>query len=754
MRDAPIIPMGDDPGSNPAARVVPARPWQRGAGMSSVGAGRAGLLAARMADGAERFLAGAGFDRAPWIAVLFIAGILAWFALPGPAHWIAGMAAGGGLALGAARLWPARSADGDARVHLRTALIAGGLVFALGIAVIWARSAIVGAEPISAPRVELLQGHVLEREDQPADGRLRLTLAVRDAETGAARKVRVNVPFAALPGETAGAALAESAVVRLRARLMPPASPMLPGAYNFARAAWFKGLAATGSALGPVEIVRPSPGGDGIARIQRALSSHVRERVDGSAGTIAAAFASGDRGGIARADEDAMRDAGLTHLLSISGLHVSAVIAAAYLAVLKLLALWPALALRVRLPVVAAAGGALAGIGYTLLTGAEVPTVRSCVAAMLVLIALALGRDALSLRMVAVAAGFVLLLWPESAIGPSFQMSFSAVLAIIAVSTSTPARAFLAPREEPWWAHAGRRVVMLFVTGMVIELALMPVVLFHFHRAGLYGALANVVAIPLVTFVSMPLIALGLVFDLVGAGAPFWWLTERSLDLLLAIAHLTAGQPGAVKLMPQMGGLAIALFAGGGLWLGLWSGRARLLGLVPVAAASLLAVFTPVPDLLVSGDGRQVGITFTDEDGERRLLSLRDSRSDYARDNLIELAGVKGEPTPLAAWPGARCSSAFCTIVLRHGERDWAILMARTRDRVEERALASACAKADIVIADRFLPRSCRPRWLKADRRLLERTGGLSIDLERRTIETVAEREGRHGWWRGGGQTA
>jgi len=617
--------------------------------------------------------------------------------------------------------------------------------------VIWARSAIVGAEPISAPRVELLQGHVLEREDEPADGRLRLTLAVRDAETGAARKVRVNVPFVALPGETAGAALAEGAVVRLRARLMPPASPMLPGAYNFARAAWFKGLAATGSALGPVEIVRPSPGGEGIARIQRALSSHVRERVDGSAGTIAAAFASGDRGGIARADEDAMRDAGLTRLLSISGLHVSAVIAAAYFAVLKLLALWPALALRVRLPVVAAAGGALAGIGYTLLTGAEVPTVRSCVAAMLVLIALALGRDALSLRMVAVAAGFVLLLWPESAIGPSFQMSFSAVLAIIAVSTSAPARAFLAAREEPWWAHAGRRVVMLFVTGMVIELALMPVVLFHFHRAGLYGALANVVAIPLVTFVSMPLIALGLVFDLVGAGAPFWWLTERSLDLLLAIAHLTAGQPGAVKLMPQMGGLAIALFAGGGLWLGLWSGRARLLGLVPVAAASLLAVFTPVPDLLVSGDGRQVGITFTDEDGERRLLSLRDSRSDYARDNLIELAGVKGEPTPLAAWPGARCSSAFCTIVLRRGERDWAILMARTRDRVEERALASACAKADIVIADRFLPRSCRPRWLKADRRLLERTGGLSIDLERRTIETVAEREGRHGWWRGGG---
>jgi competence protein ComEC len=536
--------------------------------------------------------------------------------------------------------------------------------------------------------------------------------------------------------------------VRLRARLMPPAAPMLPGSYNFARAAWFQGLAATGSVIGPVEVLRAAPPGGGIATIQRALSGHVRARVDGSAGAIAAAFASGDRGSISEADEIAMRDSGLTHLLSISGLHVSAVIAAAYFAALRLLALWPALALRVRLPVVAASAGALAGIGYTLLTGAEVPTVRSCVAALLVLGALALGRDALSLRMVAVAGGFVLLLWPESAIGPSFQMSFSAVLAIIALSNSAPVRAFLAAREEHWWSHMARRVAMLFATGVVIELALMPIVLFHFHRAGLYGALANVVAIPLVTFVSMPLIALGLAADLVGAGAPFWWAVERSLDLLLAIAHLTAGQPGAVRLMPQIGIGTIALFAGGGLWLALWSGRARLWGFVPVMLASLMAWLTPVPDLLVSGDGRQVGITMTGPDGERRLLSLRDSRSSYARDNLIELAGVKADPVPLAQWPGARCSEAFCTLVIQRGGRDWAILMARTRDRVEERALASACVRADIVIADRYLPRSCRPGWLKADRRYMERSGGLAIDLESGRIDKVAAREGRQGWWR------
>ncbi len=630
MRDVPIIPMGEGPEGGDAPGDLRSRPWQSARGLSSI-AGRLTILG----NGAEAFLARAGFDRAPWLAVVFALGILTWFALPLPWHWVAAMAGGAATGAGAWLLWPAGGAADETRANLRLAVAVCGLVFAFGVGTVWARSAIVGAEPIARPAVMLIEGRVLAREDQPADGRLRLTLAMREAETGVARKVRVNVPLEALGEDGVPPGLAEGALVRLRARLMPPAHPMLPGAYDFARAAWFQGLAATGTMVGTLTVVEPAPEGDGLAGLQRALSEHVRAKVPGSPGAIAAAFASGDRGGIAESDEAAMRNSGLTHLLSISGLHVSAVIAAAYFVALRVLALWPALALRVRLPVVAAGTGALVGIGYTLLTGAEVPTVRSCVAALLVLGALALGREALSLRMVAIAAGFVLLLWPESAIGPSFQMSFAAVLAIIALANSAPVQAFLAPREEAWWARIGRRTIMLFVTGVVIELALIPIVLFHFHRAGIYGALANVVAIPLVTFIAMPLIALGLVADLVGAGAPVWWLVERALALLLAIAHFTASQSGAVRLMPQISGFSVALFAMGGLWLALWRGRVRLAGLVPVAAASGLAALTPIPDVLVAADGQQVGITMPGPDGEPRLLSLRDSRSSYTRDNLL-----------------------------------------------------------------------------------------------------------------------
>ncbi|MXP09459.1 DUF4131 domain-containing protein [Altererythrobacter halimionae] len=720
-------PLDAEPGHEPEAdAALQQSQWRNRTRLSSA----AGWIDAR--------LDAAGFDRAPWLAVALGGGIAAWFVLPSAGWWVALI---GLCSLGAVASW---SNDRLAEYYpfLRSSLLAVSLVALLGIALVWAKSELIGASPIDRPLVTTIDGRIIAREEQPARNRVRLTFATRLDDAGDAKAIRVNLPL-----DLDRTDYVEGATLRLRARLMPPAPPMLPGSYNFARAAWFNGLSATGSVIGEPQLKEAGDGGGFIASAQRRLAAHVRSQLGGSPGAIAAAFASGDRGAIDEADDDAMRDAGLTHLLSISGVHVSAVVAAAYFIAIKLLALWPWLALRVRLPVVAAAIAAGAGIGYTLLTGAEVPTVRSCAAALLVLFALALGREPLSMRMLAVAAGGVMLLWPESVVGPSFQMSFAAVMSIIALSETEAVRRFMSAREEGAAARIVRWLAMLLLTGLVIEIALMPIALYHFNRSGLYGALANVIAIPLTTFITMPLIALALLADLFGLGAPLWWLCGKSLDLLLAIAHFTADRPGAVKLLPTMARWHFALFIAGGLWLALWHGRGRLYGFVPVAVGAIALLTLQPPDVLVTDDGRHVALV--DADGRGAAL-LRDTKSDYVRDNLSEQAGLDGNLRVLGDSPEANCNRDFCTATMERGGRTWRLLLSLGRDNVPERDLAAACAAADIVIADRWLPRSCQPRWLKADRRYLKESGGLSINLANRRITSVAQREGVHGWWRGG----
>ena len=699
-------------------------PWRMRANLSS------GL------EQVERLLARSRLDLAPWAVVAFAAGIAIWFVTANAWQWLAAIAGGTGLSAAAlAVIKP----DGP-YPFTRRALAVLGLAVAMGCALVWAKARIAGAEPVAAPAVVEIDATVLAREDQPSEERIRLVLAVREPGSARIIKLRLNVPL-----EHARPEVDEGARVRLRARIVPPPAPMLPGGYDFARTAWFAGISGTGSALGPVEVLSPGSRG-AISAAQRSLSDHVRSNLAGSPGAIAAALASGDRGAIAENDDQAMRDSGLTHLLSVSGLHVSAVVAAAYFLALRLLALFPWLALRVRLPLVAAGTGALAGIGYTLLTGAELPTIRSCIGAVLVLLALAIGRDPLSMRMVAIAGFVVLLFWPEAVVGPSFQMSFAAVIAIVALHGSAAMRAFSAPREQGWAGKALRGLGSLLLTGVVIELALMPIVLFHFHRAGVYGALANVVAIPLTTFAAMPLIALALAMDFVGLGAPFWWLAGKSLELLLAIAHGVANMPGAVSTMPSIGRGTFALFVAGGLWLALWQSRVRFLAVLPIGIGVILILLVRAPDLLISGDGRHVGIA---HESASDLLVLRESRSGYTRDNLTETAGMSGNTIQIADWPRAQCNSDFCAITLLRDGRTWHLLIGRGNDYVPERALAAACDRADIVIAPRTLPRSCQPRWLKADRRTLEQTGGLTIDLTRRKVSSVAEDQGEHGWWRG-----
>ncbi len=680
----------------------------------------------------ERWLEAERDQLVLWLPVMLGGGIALWFALPDPAAWRIAL-----LILVASGLACLAVGQGGRAAR---ALAIGMLTCALGLGLIWARSAGVAAPVLGGPTIAGFSAKVEAIEPLVARKLVRLTLLPVGTATetnGQAvalpRRIRVNLAEADAPKS-----LGTGAVVHLRARLMPPPLPAVPGAYDFARVAWFGGIGATGRGFAPVVVTTPSGSGAGI---RVALSHHIVTRLDGSAGGIAAALATGDVGAIGEEDSEAMRRAGLAHLLSVSGLHITAAVAATMLIVLRLLALSPWLALHARLPLIAALAGAAAAIGYTLLTGSQVPTIRSCVAALLVLAALAMGREAMTLRLVATGAVCVMLVLPESAAGPSFQLSFAAITAIMALHEHPAVRAFFGPHDENSGRRLARGVASLLLTGLLVEVALMPIAVYHFHKAGLYGAFANIVAIPLTTFVVMPLEALALLLDTAGLGKPIWWLVQRSLDALLWLAHGVADAPGSVRSLPAMPTAAFTAMVIGGIWIALWRTRWRRLGLVPLAIGAIWALTTPAPDILVTGDGRHVAVRTA-----AGLAMLRDRAGDYTRDMLAENGGVDGAPLLLADQPDARCSRDLCVTDIVARGRTWRILAIRSAYMVPIADLIAACRTADIVVSERGLPRRCVPRWLKLDRHALRHTGGIALTLGTGRIVTILNPGDRHPW--------
>ena len=304
-------------------------------------------------------------------------------------------------------------------------------------------------------------------------------------------------------------------------------------------------------------------------------------------------------------------------------------------------------------------------------------------------------------------------------------------------------------RDDGWALGLARSLGVMVLTGLVVEVALLPFALYHFHRAGLYGVVANLVAIPLTTFVIMPLEAGALLLDAVGLGGPLWALCGLALGWLLDLAHGVAGAKGATALLPAVPRWAFGLMVAGGLWLCLWNSRARLCGLAPLAIGAVAAAMAPRPDLLLTGDGRHLAVV--GEDGTPFLL--RGRAGDFVRDMFGENSGFDGEPLELERGRGVSCSRDACAMVFERGDRPWRVLAIRSKERLEWADLTRACREADIVVAERRLPQGCTPRWLKLDRTAFARTGGLTIVLgDEPVVATVAERLGEHRWGQRGQQ--
>lgn len=665
-----------------------------------------------------------------WLPVALGTGIVGYFAQsvePSPAPAAALLIMTLALLAAIGRL----AGHGTAREMVVAALILVAAVPA-GLLLAQSRTARVEAPILQERRAYQLSGRVVNVEPRERGVRLIVDHLQLEGVDPAATPQRVRFTSRAV-----NPALKPGVRVSGRAVLMPPPGPTAPGAYDFARAMYFQRIGAVGFALGDLSL-RGTAGrsagdlGVRLTELRLTIAERVYASIGGEPGAVAAALLTGLRSRISTETYEAMRAAGLAHLLAISGLHVGLIGGTVFMVLKTLLSLWPAFALHYSARKAAALGAILAILAYTALAGGTVPTVRACLMGTIALGALLIERNPFSLRLWSVAACVVLLLWPESLLGPSFQMSFAAVLGLIAYY------------ERPRPPLSGTLGFIpayprgLILTTVIATLATAPFALYHFQTLPLYGLLGNMIAVPLTGLLVMPAGLVALLLLPLGGGLadiPLW-LMGQGLSVIVAAATWIAALPGAVQTLPQPPALSLVLASLGGLWLCLWRSGARRCGLGLIAAAILSApLLRDPPDLLLSTE-REAALR-TDH-GVRYLGGTRLSFTEARW--LQQLGATEALPWIEAYTPedGVICDDAGC-VIARDGE---AVSLVRRAD-----AAAADCARSDLVIAlttDVVCPAG--GALLNLDE--LTRAGGAVLRFAPLRVTTVRQTRGERPWVR------
>jgi competence protein ComEC len=699
-----------------------------------------GVIGEEMAKVASRLAAER--DRwALWLPVLFGTGIGFYFALSfEPPLWIglAGLAAATGVAVIVKRRRP------DESGLLFAGIVAVGMLAAGFTAAQWRTQSV--AAPVLDQRIgpTTVTGRIAYVESYLKDSRLtlekvRIGGVVPDLTPENIRlRVRGNQPSFS-PGQW----------VRVRAIMSPPPPPAAPGAFDFQRQSYFQRLGAVGFSIGTAEILAGAEGSGmdimilGLARLRQAVTQRILDALPGQNGAIAAALMTGERSAIPDDVMNAMRDSGLAHLLAISGLNIGLVAGILFVGFRTAMALVPPLALYHPIKKIAAAIAVVGAFAYTAISGATVPTQRAFMMAGVMLLAVMVDRRGLSVRLVAWAAFAILLVQPESLLGASFQMSFAAVVALIAAYEALSGRRDYRDGKgrwlPPWLRKAGLYVSAVALTTLVAGTATAPFAIYHFNRFAEYGLAANMAAVPLTSLWVMPWAVVAFLLMPFGLESLGLIPMGRGVGLVIEVAEIVSSWPGAVTLLPSMPTASLVAITLGGLWLCLWWRRWRFYGVAIIAVGVMAFTFVRPPDMLVDGQGRLLAVRT--EEGTMAVSNLKRNRFD--REIWLRRAG---QDEAVEIWPTSGTSAdglLTCDVegcLYRLAGHVVAIAY-------EDSALGEDCWVADVVVAVVPVRQRC-PASAVIDRFDLWREGAhaLWVDKGAVRIESVNAVRGHRPW--------
>lgn len=525
--------------------------------------------------------------------------------------------------------------------------------------------------------------------------------------------------------------------VTLNAMLFAPPGPAMPGGFDFTRSFYFDGIGAVGFSPSPpinIEKGEPNKFEEKLNALRLAVAERISAPMSKENAPVATAMMVGEQTAVTEEVSDAMRDAGIYHILSISGLHMSLAAGLLYFTARLLLSLYPPLALRLPVKKIAACVGLFGAFAYLLLAGYPVPAIRSFVMVACVMFAVLFDRRGISLYSLAWAALIILLWQPESLLGVSFQMSFAATIAILALYERFSPALF---DTNAWWLRKiGLYFFGLMATSLAATLATTPLVIYNFNRVTLLGILANMLIVPLASFWIMPAAVLAFIAMPFGLEYfPLVWL-DVGIGLMIAGSKWVASVPHASFFLPSLTFWGMLLTVFGGLWLCLWQGRWRVWGIPAIILGMMtIALFKPY-DLLISDDATKVMLRLPD--GQYAFLRGKPESFDgevwlraHGTEEALTLNELKKTNDTIA------CDDKQCTIEA-YGKR---IAVGRSKKRRE-----GLCdARADILISDAYLD-DCDKIPLVIDRKFLRESGAVGIRFDPMAIDTAESHRGNRPW--------
>ncbi|WP_115934442.1 ComEC/Rec2 family competence protein [Aestuariispira insulae] len=604
--------------------------------------------------------------------------------------------------------------------------------------------------PVLTKRIHatMVEGRVLLLEQRVGNNRLTLTDLIVDGLPSHQTPVKIRLTTRQatdfLPGDR----------IRLRAGLYPPPNPSVPNVYDFQRRAWFQQLGGLGYALGKVELLPEKEISTHwmdaffafIERKRQLLTAAIRDQMHyPETKAIAPALITGDRSAISQEFRNTMRDAGLAHLLAISGLHMGLLVMLLFSGCRTFMALMEPVALQYPIKKWAACFALLGSFAYLLVAGAPLPTQRAFLMTSVVLLAVLIDRNAISMRMVAFAATVILLLQPEAFLGASFQLSFAAVIALVAFYESEFAQGFLLQWRKNWPRRIFGYFLVLSMTTLIATIATTPFAQFHFGTVAVYGLLGNLVGVPLMGMMIMPGAVLALLLMPIGGEALGFWLMETGIFWTYSFASWISALPGAQFFSPPMDIISVVLISLGGLWICLWRGPFRWRGIVLLALGLLSIPLVRPPDILLSSNGRLLGIN-----GKEGILYLNNLRREkFVAEQWGRLLGVSDYRLfrQTSSKSGVACDRLGC---LMNSDETGPIALV-----LKPAALAEDCEPSELLIAPfHFLEsRDCKGPKTLIDRGTLKDHGGHAIYLNGRypwqqgvKIITTSQARGNYPW--------